>query len=115
MAMPGVVMEVTLLAANFETPSTHTFMYWAVPPLLNVALITTGEFTVEPLAGDMMVTVGLPGGGGLLATLNLMLCEPLAPLLSQARTTTVYAPGARLTCALNVFPAPPVATLTLLA
>ena len=71
--MPGVVMEVTLLAANFETPSTHTFMYWAVPPLLNVALTTTGEFTVEPLAGELMVTVGLPGGGGLLATLNLML------------------------------------------
>ncbi len=115
MAMPGVVMEVTLLAENFETPSTQTFMYWAVPPLLNVALMTTGEFTVEPLDGAVMVTTGLPGGGALLPTLKLRLCEPLAPLLSQARTTSVYAPGARLTCALNVFPAPPLATLMLLA
>ncbi len=115
MAMPGVVMEVTLLAENFDTPSTQTFMYWAVPPLLKVALITTGEFTVEPLAGEVMVTAGLPGGGELLPTLKLRLCDPLAPLLSQARTTSVYAPGARLTCALNVLPAPPVATLTLLA
>ena len=108
-------MDVTLLARNFDEPSTQTFMYWAVPPLLKVALTATGEFTVEPLAGAVMVTVGLPGGGPLLATLNLTLCEPLAPLLSHARTTSVYAPGARLTCTLNVFPAPPVATLTLLA
>lgn len=92
-AIPGVLMEVTLFAVNFALPSTHTFMYWAVPPLLNVALITTGDATVAPLAGDVMVTNGVDGGGGgggePVVTEIFTVCCPTAPLLSQAFTTMV--------------------------
>ncbi len=54
---------------------------------LALALIVTGEVTVAPGEGDETVTV-TPG----LITFSVSVWSPYAPVLSQARTTTVCDP-----------------------
>lgn len=88
-AIDGVVTEAPFVAVYLATPSTQTFIYCGTPPLLNEAVTTSGDGSVVPLAGELMLTLGVPGGGVPVATVMLTLCWPMAPELSQTFATTV--------------------------